>query len=152
MLITVNKYFTIIITKTWYNRYKEIIQITGVPPLLLHRMPDSKAGRRKVKWSDVTWARNTERVPFSSPFFFALSSMIPLSSNHRNHLHLVMVLLDQTDMSECQSGCKYSDIVTFCLGIILIYMLLNGSSGTTVGFKRHRQLGASGLCLASKWR
>ena len=44
------KYSTIIITKyTRYHRYGEIVQITGGPPLRLHRMPDSKAGRRKVK-------------------------------------------------------------------------------------------------------
>jgi len=52
MLITVNKTFTIIITKyTWYNRYKEVFQITGAPPLPLHR---------KVSCSDVTWARSSQ--------------------------------------------------------------------------------------------
>jgi len=57
MLRTITKNSTIIITKyTWYHRCREIIQITGGPPLRLRRKPDSKAGRRKLKCSDVTWA------------------------------------------------------------------------------------------------
>jgi len=57
MLRTVTNNSTIIITKyTWYYRYREIIQINGGPPLRLLRKPDSKAGRRKLKCSDVTWA------------------------------------------------------------------------------------------------
>ena len=49
MLITVTKIPTVIITNyTRSHRYREIIQITGEPPLRLHQMPDSKAGRRKV--------------------------------------------------------------------------------------------------------
>jgi len=83
-LITVNKKFTIIITNyIWYRRYKEIIQITGEPPLRLHPMSDSKAGRRKVKFSDVTGARSTQssnRHQLVLPILLALSSMIPLSS------------------------------------------------------------------------
>ena len=56
MLITVNKNITIIITNyIWYYRSK----VCSGPPLRLHRMSDSKVGRRKVKCSDVTWARST---------------------------------------------------------------------------------------------
>ena len=57
MLRTVTKNSTTIITKyTRYHRYREIIQISGGPPLRLHRKPNSNAGRRKLKCSDVTWA------------------------------------------------------------------------------------------------
>jgi hypothetical protein len=59
MLRTVTKHSTIIITKfTRYHRYREIIQITE-GHLRLHWKPDSKAGRRKLKCSDVTWAIST---------------------------------------------------------------------------------------------
>jgi len=55
MLRTVTKNATIIITKyTCYHRYREIIQITGGPPLWLHQKPDLKAERRKLKCSDHT--------------------------------------------------------------------------------------------------
>jgi len=54
MLRTVTKNSTIIIT--WYHRYRKIIQINGGPPLQLCQKPDSKAGRRKLKCSDVTSA------------------------------------------------------------------------------------------------
>ena len=57
MVRTVTKNITIIITKyTCYHRYREIIQITGGPPLCLHRKPDSKVERRKLKCSDITSA------------------------------------------------------------------------------------------------
>ena len=57
MLRMVTKNSTIIITKyTWCHRYMEIIQITGGPPLRLHRKSDSKAERRKLKCSDITSA------------------------------------------------------------------------------------------------
>ena len=75
MLITVNK-----------NRYKIIIQIIGGHPLQLHWMPDSKAGRRNVKCSDITWARSTQsshgvdRHQLVFLVVLALSLMIPLSS------------------------------------------------------------------------
>ena len=55
MLRTVTKNSTIVITKyTRYHRYREIIQITGGPPLRLYWKPDLKAGRSKLKCSDVT--------------------------------------------------------------------------------------------------
>ena len=44
-LITVNKKLTIIMMNK--HRYKEIIPITGGPPLRLHRMPDLKTEREK---------------------------------------------------------------------------------------------------------
>jgi len=51
---TVTKNSTIIITKyTRYHGYRYIIQITGGPPLRLHRKQDLKV-RRKLKCSDVT--------------------------------------------------------------------------------------------------
>ena len=57
LLRTVTKNTTIIITKyTWYHRYREIIQITWGLPLRLHLKTDLKAGRRKLKCSDVTSA------------------------------------------------------------------------------------------------
>jgi len=51
MLRTVTKNSTIIITKyTRYHRYRVIIQITGGPPLQLHRKPDLKeGGKEKIK-------------------------------------------------------------------------------------------------------
>ena len=50
MLRTVTKISKIIITKyTQYHRYREMIHITGGPPLQLHWKPDSKAGRSKLK-------------------------------------------------------------------------------------------------------
>ena len=56
MLRTVSKHSTIIITVyTWYHRCREIIQITGGAPLRLHWNPDSKAGRRTLKFSDAIW-------------------------------------------------------------------------------------------------
>jgi len=86
MLITVNKNFTILITNyTWYHRYnyyKEIIQIAGGSSLWLHQMPDSKAGRRKVKCSDVTWASSTQsshRHQLVVQVLLTLSLMIQLS-------------------------------------------------------------------------
>jgi len=57
MLRTVTTYSTIIIAKfTWYHRYREMIQLTGGPPLRLHRKPHSKVGMRILKCSDLTWA------------------------------------------------------------------------------------------------
>jgi len=82
ILITVNKHLVIIITNyTWYHRHKEIIRITGGLLLWLHRMPDSKAGRKKSY--DVTWARNTQsshRHELVFPVLLVFSSRIPLSS------------------------------------------------------------------------
>jgi len=83
MLITVNTNFTIIIANcSWHHRYQEIIQITGAPPSRLHRMPDSKAGRRKVLWRHLTQesTQSTHRQQLAFPALLALSSMIPLSS------------------------------------------------------------------------
>ena len=125
ILITVTKNSAIIITNyTWYHRYKETIQITGGSPLWLHRMPDSKAGRRKVKCSDIIYpeihwykefAQTPVNVPSSPWAFFDDFCFFP---NNRN-CHLVMVLLAQTDMAECQSWCKFSEINMFCSVIIL---------------------------------
>ena len=82
MLRTVTKISTILITRyAWYHRYREIIQITGGPPLRLHPMPDSKTGRRKVKCSNVTWARSTQsshRHQLVFSVLLALSLMIPV--------------------------------------------------------------------------
>ena len=56
MLRTVTKNSTIIITKyTWYLWCREIIQITGGPPLWLHQKPDSKAGKSKLLSVNI-WA------------------------------------------------------------------------------------------------
>jgi len=53
MLRTVTKNSTILITKcTWYHRYREVIQITGGPPLRLNRKPDSKA--EGANWNALT--------------------------------------------------------------------------------------------------
>jgi len=57
MLRTVTKISTIINMKyIRYHRYREIIHINEGLPLKLHRKPDLKAGRRKLKCSDVTLA------------------------------------------------------------------------------------------------
>ena len=79
---------------------------TGEPPLWVYRMPDLKAGRRKVKCSDIIWARSTQsshRHQLLFPVLLALSSVMPLFWNNQNHLHLVMVLMGQTDMVVCHS-------------------------------------------------
>jgi len=119
----VNKYLTIIITNhTRYHKYKEIIQITGRPPLPLHQMPDSKAGRRKFKCSDVTWARSTQishRHQLVFPVLLTLYSMIL----QNNHLHPIMLLLVQNVSHDVNLAnvlfWKYS-------WLTLVYMILNG--------------------------
>jgi len=107
MFRTVTKYSTIIITKyTWYHRYREIIQITGGLPLLLHWKPDLKAGRRKLECCDITW--------LISSLIFSVNIWAIL-----NHLTLVGFLLAQTDMVVCHSWRNFTNAVALCSGIIL---------------------------------
>ena len=122
MIMTAKTNFPLlIINYTWCQRYKEIIQIIGGPPLWLHRMPYSKAGRRKFKCSDVTWARSTQSSQRQQLVFFLafLFRRFRFLRNDLNPLHLVMVLQDQIDMAECQLWCRFSEITTFYSGIIL---------------------------------
>ena len=90
MLRTVTKNTTIIITKyTWYHRYRVIIQMTGGPPLWLHRKPGSNAGRRKLQCSDAIF--------------------IPLQR----------FLLAQYDTVVCHSWSNFNKIIAFCSGTVL---------------------------------
>ena len=125
MHVMVNKHSTLMITNsTWYHWYKEIIQISWGLPLWLHRMPDSKAGRRRVKCCDVTWPRNplVHRVHIAtsrySQFSLHFLRCFRFLQNNRNHLYRVIFLLAPTDMVECQAWCKFREITTFCSGII----------------------------------
>ena len=112
MLRTVTKNSTIIITKyTWYHRYREIIQITGWPPLWLHWKPDSKAGRKKLKCSDVKSAlsRLTWIIVSLERYFWAIL----------NHLPLIRFRLTQTDMVVDHSWHNFNKIMLLSSGIIL---------------------------------
>jgi len=119
MLRTVNKHFTTIITKyTWYHTSREIIQITGGPPLRLHQMPASEAGRRKVKCSDITWARHTQSLHRHQSVSLHFLWWFRFFLSNWNQLHLVMVLLAQTDMVVYHSWHNLNKIIAFCSGII----------------------------------
>jgi len=141
MLRTVIKNSTIIITKyTWYHRYREIIQITGGPPLRLHRKLDSKAGRRNPKCSDVIWS-------LSRLTRIVVSAIL-------NHLPLVRFLPAQNDMVVCHSWRKVNKIMPFSYEIIICsHLFICFCTSDQPDTLKWRQLsGASGICLASKWR
>jgi len=113
MLTTVTKNSTIIITKyTWYHRYREIIQITGGPTFRLQQKPDSKAGRSKLKCSDITSA-------ISILMLIIVSFQRCWYLSHLNHFPLVRFLLAQTDMVVCHSWRNFNNTVALSSGIII---------------------------------
>jgi len=78
--------------------------------------------------------------------------------NNRNDLHIVMVLLAQTDISlNVSLDVNLMRSLRFVLELFLANTCLHAlkwviqTSGQIVWFKWRQHSGASGLCLTSKW-
>ena len=91
-----------------YHRYREI---TGGPPLRLHRKPDSKAGRRN--WNALT-SHGGSLDWYGLWFLLSVNFWAIL-----NHLPLLRFLLAQNDIVVCHPGRNFNKIMTFSSGIIL---------------------------------